>query len=65
MKYRAFKSEVREQEEPFRFVDGELIERFLECRGEVQEQIVNELGLGKDLDVEKVTGMVEALRRLR
>ncbi len=59
-KYRAFKNQVREAEEPFRFVDGELIERFLDCRGEVQEEIVEGLGV----DVEDVKGMIESLRRL-
>lgn len=59
-KYRAFKNQVREAEEPFRFVDGDLIERFLDCRGEVQEEIVAGLGV----DVEDVRGIVEGLRRL-
>ncbi|KAI9880598.1 MAG: hypothetical protein M1830_001949 [Pleopsidium flavum] len=59
-KYRAFKNQVREAEEPFRFVDGELIERFLDCRGKVQQEIVEGLGV----DVEDVKGMVESLRRL-
>ena len=59
-KYRAFKSSVREAEEPFRFVDGELVERFLDCGPRVQEEIVEGLGV----DVEDVRGMVESLRRL-
>jgi len=37
-----------------------LIERFLDCRGEVQEEIVEGLGV----DVEDVKGMIESLRRL-
>jgi DNA damage-binding protein 1 len=34
-RYRSLKSDETEHEEPFRFVDGELIERFLEeiCKG--------------------------------
>lgn len=60
-KYRAFKNQVRESEEPYRFVDGELIERFLDCDVERQEQIVEGLGVG----VEEVKAMVGSLRRLR
>jgi len=59
-RYRAFKSQVRETEEPNRFVDGELIERFLDCSSEVQERAVQ----GLEVDVEEVKTMVEALRRL-
>lgn len=59
-KYRAFKTAVREAEEPNRFVDGELIERFLDCDAELQETIVKGLGV----DVEEVRGMVESLKRL-
>lgn len=59
-KYRAFKNTVREADEPFRFVDGELVERFLDCAPRVQEEIVEGLGV----DVEDVRGMVESLRRL-
>ena len=60
-KYRAFKNAVRESEEPYRFVDGELIEGFLDLGSEVQEEVVGELG---EVDVEEVRGMVEGLRRL-
>ncbi|GAB7346751.1 hypothetical protein MBLNU459_g1856t3 [Dothideomycetes sp. NU459] len=59
-RYRAFKTSVREADEPNRFVDGELIERFLDCSDEVQAKIVQGLGV----DIEEVRGMVEALRRL-
>ena len=60
--YRAFKNTVREAEEPFRFVDGELIERFLDCSREVQDEIVRDVrGEG---DVEDVKAVVERLRRL-
>jgi DNA damage-binding protein 1 len=51
---------VRESEEPNRFVDGELIERFLDCDEQLQEAIVQ----GLSVDVEEVRGIVEALRRL-
>lgn len=59
--YRAFRSSVREGEEPFRFVDGEFIERFLSCSDELQAKITK--GLGVELD--DVRAMVEGLRRLR
>lgn len=60
-KFRAFRSMVREADEPFRFVDGELIERFLSCEPSIQEEIVRLLGA---VNVESVKGMIEALRRL-
>lgn len=60
-KFRGFRSMAREADEPFRFVDGELIERFLGCEGGVQERIVQSVGVG---DVEQVKGMIEGLRRL-
>ncbi|KAI9705477.1 MAG: hypothetical protein M1836_006232 [Candelina mexicana] len=59
-KYRAFKNTVREAEEPFRFVDGEVIEQFADCSPEVQEQIVEGLGV----NVEDVKSIVDGLRRL-
>lgn len=60
-KFRGFRSMVREADEPFRFVDGELIERFLECDAQVQEEIAALVGT---LDVEGVKGVIEGLRRL-
>lgn len=59
-KYRAFKNQVREAEEPFRFVDGDLVERFLDVGDEVQKKAVEGLGV----DVEDVRALVEGLRRL-
>jgi len=59
-KYRAFKNQVRDAEEPYRFVDGDLIERFLDVDEEIQSKAVEGLGI----DVESVKAMVEALRRL-
>ncbi|KAF2873366.1 mono-functional DNA-alkylating methyl methanesulfonate N-term-domain-containing protein [Massariosphaeria phaeospora] len=59
-KYRAFKNQVREAEEPYRFVDGDLVERFLDVSEEVQNKAVEGLGV----DVESVRAMVEVLRRM-
>ncbi len=64
--YRAFKNQVREAEEPYRFVDGELIEGFLNLKEEMQESVVGGLGeVGvKAGGLEGVREMVESLRRL-
>ncbi|KAI4286860.1 MAG: hypothetical protein L6R35_003890, partial [Caloplaca aegaea] len=62
--YRAFRNSVREAEEPFRFVDGELIEKFLDCPAMLQESICKELGLKEQVDVEDIKTMVEGLRRI-
>jgi DNA damage-binding protein 1 len=51
---------VRESEEPYRFVDGEFLERFLDADEEVQRKAVEGLGVG----VEEMKGLVEGLRRL-
>ena len=59
-KYRAFKNEVREADEPYRFVDGELIEKFLDCSPAIQKEIIE----GLAVEVEDVRAMVEGLRRL-
>ena len=59
-KYRAFRNEVREAEEPFRFVDGELVEAFLDCTPKMQEQMCE--GLGSD--VEDIRLLVESLKRM-
>jgi DNA damage-binding protein 1 len=58
--YRSFRSRDVESSEPFRFVDGELIERFLDQSEEVQGEIVR--GLGPT--VEDVRNLVEELKRL-
>ncbi|KAJ5690806.1 hypothetical protein N7462_005198 [Penicillium macrosclerotiorum] len=60
-KFRAFRTLTRSSDKPFRFVDGELIEKFLDCESVLQEEIVTEVGSG---DVQAVKGMIEALRRL-
>jgi DNA damage-binding protein 1 len=58
--YRSFRNEQREGEGPFRFIDGELIERFTDLEDEVQEEICE--GLGPD--VEYMRDLVEDLKRL-
>ncbi|KAL1619731.1 hypothetical protein SLS56_009987 [Neofusicoccum ribis] len=62
LRYRAFKNQVREEEEPNRFVDGDLIERFLDLNPQDQENVVK--GLYAEIDVEEVRVLVETLRRL-
>lgn len=62
--YRAFKNSVREAEEPFRFVDGELVEKFLDCPATLQEDVCKELGLKGDGDLEEMRALVEGLRRI-
>ncbi|KAJ4301385.1 hypothetical protein N0V90_003477 [Kalmusia sp. IMI 367209] len=59
-KYRAYKNHVRESDEPFRFVDGEFLERFLDAEESVQRKAVEGLGV----DVEEMRGLVEGLRRM-
>lgn len=58
--YRSFKNVERVTAEPFRFVDGELIERFLDQNEMKQREICQ--GLGPS--VEDVRNMVEELKRL-
>ena len=64
--YRGFKNRVREAEEPYRFVDGELMEGFLNLKEELQENVVGGLGeVGvKAGGPEGVRELVESLRRL-
>lgn len=61
-KYRAFKNESREADEPYRFVDGELVEGFLDFTAEQMADVLRELGTA--IDVERIKGMVEGLKRL-
>ncbi|KAK2624485.1 hypothetical protein QTJ16_006435 [Diplocarpon rosae] len=58
--YRSFKTSDRATDEPFRFVDGELIERFLDQDEATQEAICQDLGPS----VEAVRDIVEDLKRL-
>lgn len=59
-KFRAFKNQVRQEDEPMRFVDGELIERFLDCQEDVQKKAIEGLGV----ELEDIRSLVEGLRRL-
>ncbi|KAK9771255.1 putative Mono-functional DNA-alkylating methyl methanesulfonate N-term-domain-containing protein [Seiridium cardinale] len=58
--YRSFRNEQREGGGPFRFIDGELIERFTDLDEKIQEEICN--GLGPD--VETMRNLVEEMKRL-
>ncbi|EOO01065.1 putative dna damage-binding protein 1 protein [Phaeoacremonium minimum UCRPA7] len=58
--YRAFRNAEREGDGPFRFLDGELLERFLDVDEEIQEEICR--GLGPS--VENMRNIVEELKRM-
>ncbi|CAG7564067.1 unnamed protein product [Fusarium equiseti] len=58
--WRSFRNDNRESEGPFRFVDGEMIERFLDMDEGKQELICE--GLGPS--VEDVRNLIEELRRM-
>lgn len=64
-KFRGFRTSVRDEgaEGPMRFVDGEVVERFLELGDEVQQSVVD--GLPGQVGIEEVRGLVEGLRRVR
>lgn len=68
--WRAFKSAVRQTEEPVRFVDGELIEQYLYADEELQEVVAQRLkgtlitGQKTKVDAEWLRNLVEGLRRL-
>jgi DNA damage-binding protein 1 len=67
--WRAFKTEVRQAKEPYRFVDGELVECALGMDDGVFNDIIQELNVGgtakgRQWEAEEVRGLVEGLRRL-
>lgn len=62
LSYRAFKNQVREEDEPNRFVDGDLIERFLDLKPQEQDKVAK--GVHAGIDVDEVRALVETLRRL-
>ncbi|KAI8949035.1 mono-functional DNA-alkylating methyl methanesulfonate N-term-domain-containing protein [Xylaria longipes] len=59
-RYRSFRNEERESDGPFRFVDGELLERFLDLDEHHQEKICE--GLGPH--AEAMRNLVEELKRM-
>lgn len=63
-KFRGFRSQVRDcgEEGPTRFVDGELVETFLDLSAEAQEVVGRELGVAGG--GEEVRGLVEGLKRI-
>lgn len=58
--WRSFRNDNRESEGPFRFIDGEMIERFLDM-DEGKQELVCE-GLGPS--VEDMRNLIEELRRM-
>ncbi|KAM3526186.1 hypothetical protein MY4038_006934 [Beauveria bassiana] len=58
--WRAFRNQAREADGPFRFVDGEMVERFLDLGKQTQAALCQDLGL----NVEDVRNMIEELRRM-
>ncbi|KAI1176817.1 mono-functional DNA-alkylating methyl methanesulfonate N-term-domain-containing protein [Nemania sp. FL0916] len=59
-KYRSFRNEERESDGPTRFVDGELLERFLDLDEAQQESVCD--GLGPN--AEAMRNLVEELKRM-
>lgn len=58
--WRSFRNQVREAEAPFRFVDGEMVERFLDFDEATQAAVCE--GLGPS--VEGMRNIIEELRRM-
>ncbi|KAI1333003.1 mono-functional DNA-alkylating methyl methanesulfonate N-term-domain-containing protein [Xylariaceae sp. FL0255] len=58
--YRSFRNEARESDGPFRFVDGELLEQFLDLDEENQQKMCQ--GLGPS--TEAMRNLVEELKRM-
>lgn len=73
--FRAFRNQVREDAEPYRSIDGEYVEKFLDLDEDVQTNIVTWLkdqqqGEGgkntcKSIDVVGMRSFVEGLKRFR
>ncbi|XXG94331.1 hypothetical protein Hte_000585 [Hypoxylon texense] len=59
-RYRSFRSEERESDGPFRFIDGEFLERFLDIDEARQLEVCE--GLGPD--IEAMRNLVEELKRM-
>lgn len=58
--WRSFSNHKREDDGPFRFLDGEMLERFLDLSGATQEEVCE--GLGPS--AEEFRNLIEELRRL-
>ena len=58
--YRGFRDQIREAEGPLRFLDGEMLERFLDLDEEMQKEVAK--GLGPS--VEDLRNTIEELKRL-
>lgn len=58
--WRSFRNQSREATEPFRFIDGELVERFLDLDEQMQASVAE--GLGPS--VEDMRSIIEELRRM-
>lgn len=58
--YRSFRNAEREGDGPYRFIDGEFIEKFLDMDEQAQQTVCE--GLGPN--VEAMRNMVEELRRM-
>ncbi|CAK7211264.1 hypothetical protein SBRCBS47491_001064 [Sporothrix bragantina] len=58
--YRGFRNQEREAGEPLRFLDGEMLERFLDLDEELQKEVAK--GLGPS--VEDLRNTIEELKRL-
>lgn len=67
-KFRAFSTPERTADEPFRFVDGDFIEKFLDLEEDVIREVVKgekeTEWLGEGWGPEEVRGLLENLRRL-
>ncbi|KAJ6780357.1 hypothetical protein PWT90_06552 [Aphanocladium album] len=58
--WRSFRNQVREADDLFRFVDGEMVERFLDLDESTQAELCKDLGPS----VEDVRNLIEELRRM-
>lgn len=58
--WRSFRNQSREATEPFRFIDGEMVERFLDLDEQAQASVAE--GLGPS--VEDMRSIIEELRRM-
>jgi DNA damage-binding protein 1 len=65
--WRAFSTPTRVSDEPYRFVDGDFIERFLELPDDVAEKVVGGTGnqlSALDASVEEVRSLIEGLKAI-